>query len=224
MENELRRPLKEGKKELIPIPETNEAVEVEFVINDMVNVNETEKKQLEQLMRDFLAKGYAYIIQTVGENIPISRKLLVEFTKKSGHRHQGTLMEVSIDHMRSVQTSDDPKIKELQQSLIIHEVLHNLDDAETFPMFIEIIYMLEQGQSWRIDKYAELKADGKFGPAYLKGLKQIAEWLNYSDIDELLQDIVNRDIVELKSIFKKQITLYCESDEILNKQMKIKAV
>ncbi len=211
--------VKEGKN--VSVPEISEGIKISFSVVDGFALDKEDQKTVEAIMEELLANGYSYVFQVVGGNIPVSRNLHIELTPQNRFRHQGVLMKVPTERMLELIGKPDSKKKELEQSQVIHELIHNLDDAEAFPMFIEMIYMLDRGQKWRIEEIQTLyKKDDKLGSAYQKGLEQISEWLGYSGIEDLLSQIVVRPVAELKEIFKAKLIAYCENDEVLSKQMK----
>ena len=85
-----------------------------------------------------------------------------------------------------------------------HELVHNLTDDEDLPMLIEIIYLLENEQTWRLQHIKELAEQGKLQQQYVKGLEKISSWLGYSSPTELFNGLKVDDLGKLKAIFKEK--------------------
>lgn len=113
----------------------------------------------------------------------------------------------------------DQKNQDLQQSLIIHEILHHIVEEEHFSMFLEMIYMKEKGHDWRIRDIQSLFKSGKLPKSYQDGLKSISVWLGFPDINKMLEDFPTLSIDKLKAVFKLRYEAYCEEDPVLAEQI-----
>ena len=168
----------------------------------------------------FLQKGYEYILNVLGEDALLGMKNIVRIKKTGRHATEGVYINMNISDIEKAERepSNQQNI-ELQQSLIVHEVLHHLVEEEHLPMFLEMIYMIEKGQSWRIENIKSLFQNGRLGNPYIKGLRSISDWLGYLDIEKMLNDMPNIDISKLKAIFKMRYEEYCEEDPVLSQQI-----
>ncbi len=162
---------------------------------------------------EYLQRGYEYVVQTIESPI-LSKHFTVKITPRERHGAQGALIHIAA-HWISINGDALSEYQgDLEQSLVSHELVHNIQDEETFPMFLEMIYMVEKGHSERIEQIRQLMREGLLEEPYQDGLAQIAHFLDCSDIEQLLDRIKDTDITQLKVIFRKQIIAYYENQRL----------
>lgn len=193
--------------EVLDIPGSKKKIEIAWDPCSLEVDSETK-----ELVFRFLQNGYVYLFEVLGEDSLLGMKNILRLAHAKKHGAAGLEMRVNLDEL----TDERP---ELEQSLFIHEIIHHLFPEEDLSMFIEMIYMLDKGQKWRFSDMKRILKEGKFTSPYLKGFKQISEWLGFDDIEKMLETFPTMDVVELKRIFKEKYEEYCENDVCLVDQL-----
>ncbi len=98
---------------------------------------------LETLATELLNGGANYLRSVAGEDYEFSPTYSVYFTRRFRHGAQGGEFRISVSHLREALSGDGAR-RDLEQSLFVHELVHNLVDEEELPMMIEFAYMIEK--------------------------------------------------------------------------------
>lgn len=161
--------------------------------------------QLKSQAQELLGEGYDYFRSLVGEDFKdLSDRYVIEFAQ-GRFRHGGILMHLDVDLLRELAKNPGHSYtKDLVQSLVVHEIGHNLTSQEDIPMLAEMIYMIEKGHTRRIEEIKGLLAEGQLPPPHARGLAAIGQWLGYDSPLEMLDSLPGRDLDELKNIFKQK--------------------
>jgi len=112
----------------------------------------------------------------------------------------------------AVQAGPKSYIHRRESSLVAHEIIHNPTDDEDLPLFLELIYMLEQNGGKRIKEIGALLTNGQLSHPYVAGLENITKWLNYKTPEKMLETLPTQDIENLKEKFRKRMKEYCKSE------------
>lgn len=162
--------------------------------------------RLKDQAKKLLGVGYDYFRNLVGEDFgDLSDRFVIKFVQ-GRFRHGGVLMHMDTSLLREL--AKDPGqqyTQDLVQSLVVHEIGHNLTVEEDIPMFAEMIYMAEKSQFGRIMEINRLFESRKLEPAHVNGLAKIARWLGYDYPPQALTSFPQRDIQEFKAIFRKNL-------------------
>lgn len=173
------------------------------------------KNQLEK----FIKTGYEYIEKASGNQIKLSTQFNIDLEKRSRHGAHGALIKIASDRiLATINNPQNQNLYEVEQSLITHELMHNITDDEDLTMFIEIIYLIEHHQGQRLQDILDLYQENIFENKYIKGLEQITNWLNFNDIQTMLKNIKLLDIEYLKKIFTEQTAKYLKEIDEETKQ------
>jgi len=198
------RPLEIPRGEVI---ETPQGSNLELLFQDTpVSKDAQDIDHLKSQARVFLGEGYDYFRNMAGPDFnDLSDKYVIEFVQ-GRFRHGGILMHMDVGLLRELaKNPSDQYTKDLVQSVVVHEIGHNITVQEDIPMFAEMIYMIEKGHVSRIAQIKKFFEEGNLGPAHIKGLAKISEWLGYSSSSEMLSALPERDPEELKNIFRQKL-------------------
>jgi hypothetical protein len=167
---------------------------------------EERDQQLEAFATLLLEKGVQYLKATVGTDYEFARNIDVIFTPRLRHGAQGAEMRLSIGHLREAMNGGVDRIA-LEQSLIIHELVHGLVDEEELPMMIELAYIAEHGYAeQRFQKLAAIDSEGGLGKPYQEALQNIATILGAQTIQDLASLPIDASMAEkLKQTFAQEI-------------------
>lgn len=165
-------------------------------------------EQTETTARQLLERAVAYLKELYGDDYPISRNFIIKITPRDRHGAQGALIKLSRESLAQFESLDQ-KEKDQEQSLIVHELVHNLRDEENLSMLAELTYMLEKGHTWRLVNLARIRGEGRLPPAYETGLSTITEWLGITT-DQLLDPNEPKDIEHLREIFRREVNSIME--------------
>jgi len=197
-------PLKIPRGEIVETPQRRK-LELSFqdtpVSKDAQDIN-----FLKSQAKALLGEGYDYFRNMAGPDFnDLSEKYVIEFVQ-GRFRHGGILMHMDISLLREqANNSSEQYAKDLLQSLVVHEIGHNITSEEDIPMFAEMIYMIEKGHGKRIEQIKEFLEDGSFEPPHIKGLAKISGWLGYSSSSEMLSAIGGKNPEELKDTFRQKL-------------------
>lgn len=171
-------------------------------------VSWTSKKErsneIEILAKRLLVDGAEYLRNTIGDEYDFPNQFDVRLCDRTKHGATGNEIALSVEHLsRGISNS---AARELQQSLIIHELAHHFEpEREGLSMMIEIAFMLEHGRMDRIHEIETLIAEGKFPRVYLEGMEEVAEALGHLSIEQFLQQVTINDYVQLKTVFAEKM-------------------
>lgn len=180
------------------------------------------RKEIKEKVLELLQVSYEYVYPIIKDIVPLNENLTVELTDSLNYGRSGALMRVPAKWFTQdlLIDSSNEKTNFLHTSLFVHEILHNVTEHENFTMFIEMIYMLENGQQWRIEDIKKLYLENKLGgKPYEKGLEDIAQWLGFPEILSMLDALPKMNRTLLKEIFKKELAKYWQEElALINKQ------
>lgn len=160
-------------------------------------------EQIETTARQLLERAVAYLKELYGDDYPISRNFIIKITPRDRHGAQGAHIKLSRESLARFEGLDE-KEKDQEQSLIVHELVHNLRDEEDISMLTELIYMLERGHTWRLVNLARIRGKSRLPAAYETGLSTIAERLGIP-INELLDPNEPKDLERMREIFIREV-------------------
>ena len=162
--------------------------------------------RLKSQAKELLGAGYDYFRNLAGEDFgDLSDRFVIKFVQ-GRFRHGGVLMHMDASLLRELAKNPGQQYtQDLVQSLVVHEIGHNLTIEEDIPMFAEMIYMAEKGQFGRIMEINRLFEKGKLEQAHVNGLAKIARWLGYNYPPQALTSFPQKDIQEFKAIFRKNL-------------------
>lgn len=204
------QPFSKGREEVFK--SNNDQITLSF--RDIEKLDEGLREAAVATVKEFISQGYDYIMQATDRQLVLSKKFLIEFSNRDGHGHQGALMRISISTLtKTLENRADEASQHLERSSMAHELIHNITDDEDFPMFIEMIYLSENGQHKRLEEIELMLRTGKLPNQYIRGLSHIARWLGCNnDAQELFGKIKSMKVEELKLIFKTQILEYYKKE------------
>ena len=196
-------PLEMPRGEVI---ETPQGRKLELVFQDTpISKDAQDVEHLKSQARALLGDGYDYFRNLTGSDFDLSDKYIIKFVQ-GRFEHGGILMHMDVDLLRElVKNPGHQYTHDLVQSLVIHEIGHNLTVEEDIPMFAEMIYMVERGQLGRIMEISRLFEKGKLDPAHLKGLIKISQWLGYTSPSQMLTIFPQKSVPELRAIFRDNL-------------------
>ncbi len=198
-------PLEVPRGEVIETPQRRK---LELLFQDTpVSKDAQDVDNLKSQARTLLREGYDYFRGLVGEDFKdLSERFVVEFVQ-GRFRHGGILMHLDVGLLRElVKNPRRQYTRDLVQSLIIHEIGHNLTVEEDIPIFAEMIYMAEKGQFGRIMEINRLFEKGKLDPAHEKGLAKISRWLGDISPSQMLTNFPQKSVAELKAVFRDNLS------------------
>jgi len=153
----------------------------------------------------FLGEGYDYLKNIAGPDFNgLSDKYVIVFVE-GRFRHAGMLMHMDMGLLREQAKDHSGYTKDLVQSLVIHELGHNITTQEDIAMFAEMIYMIEKGHVGRIADIKKLLEEGGLEATHIKGLAKISEWLGYGSSLEMLNSLPERSPEELKNVLRQNL-------------------
>ena len=160
--------------------------------------------EIEALARKLLSEGAEYLQITVGPEYDFPDHFDVRLTDRPKHGATGNEIALSVEHLsRGI---NNEFARELQQSLVIHELAHHFEpEREGLSMMIEIAFMLERGRMDRIHEIETLIAEGKFPRVYLEGIKEVAEALGHTSVEKFLHQATINDAGQLKTVFAEKM-------------------
>lgn len=160
--------------------------------------------EIEALAKKLLSEGAEYLQIIVGPEYDFPDHFDVRLTDRPKHGAAGNEIALSVEHLSRGISNESAR--ELQQSLIIHELAHHFEpEREGLSMMIEITFMLEHGRIDRIHEMEALIAENKFPKVYLEGLKEVAEAIGHSSIKQFFQQVTVNDAKRLETIFAKKM-------------------
>jgi len=162
-----------------------------------------QSKEIEVTARKLLKDGQDYLRSVVAE-YPFPKQYIVCISPRARHANLGSEMYLSAARLTALKTADQ-YVQDLEQSQVIHELVHNLCDTEDLPMLIELAYMLERGHDARIEKLHSILKDGGLSKVYIDGLLSIANMLGFADPNELLLNISEQEVERMKALFQARI-------------------
>lgn len=160
---------------------------------------------IEELAQELLREGIDYLRATAGDDYPVSPSYQVRLSRRQRHAAGGALIDVSAARLKDLSNFAEPAARDLEQSLIIHELVHNLQDEEGLPMLIELTYELEKGHVDRLRQLADLLRDGKLSSPYTAGLDRIAAWLGHETSEDFLRRADNSSVEPMKKVFRMEV-------------------
>lgn len=160
-------------------------------------------EQTETIARQLLEQAVSYLKKLYGNDYPIPRILLIEITPRIRHAAQGALIRLSRESLAQYERLDE-KEKDQEQSLIVHELVHNLRDEEDLSMLAELTYMLEKGHTWRLSNLRTIREEGRLPAGYETGLSTIANWLGIP-VDELLNPNEPKNLELMRETFQREV-------------------
>lgn len=187
------------------IPETDIVINCKIEMRDNIVKNPKEKARIVSKIMEHFEKAYAYLYKILGNQNFISKNITVEISNRERHGAQGALFRVSAPHIRKSLEINDEYQSSLQDSLFIHELLHNLTDAEDVPMLAEFTFILEKGQTKRFQEIERLHEQGLFPPVYTAAMGRLAEQLGYSGYLEMLRGLSSRNVLDLKNLLNNEV-------------------
>ncbi|MEK7634214.1 MAG: hypothetical protein AAB437_05205 [Patescibacteria group bacterium] len=202
--------LNDGEQpDILSIPNTPKSANVLFIGEFKQNPS------LKNFTYELIQNGLGYLSNLLGEGFDyLSKNWVIKSHKgKDVHMCEGIVMSLSVPRLQKAQelfTKGHSDLLRLEQSQIIHELLHNITDLETIPMFAEILYLIDKGDIKRISEIKELSTSGKLGKNHDQGLNEIKKiWGGVEDIFEVLKI---ENIEMLKSKFKDYFLEYCKEE------------
>lgn len=159
--------------------------------------------QIETAAKQLLEQSVAYLKELYGDDYPLPRNFLIEITPRVQHGARGAQMKLSRESLAQFERLDQ-KEKDQEQSLIIHELVHNLRDEEDLSMLAELIYMLEKGHHWRLSNLAKIREEKRLTAPYETGLSTIAQWLG-TIVEQLLDPDKPKDLQQMKEVFRQEV-------------------
>src|SRR3989339_147749 len=162
------------------------------------------ERKIKELVLELVQNGYAYLASITNGQYRPPKTYSVEISPRRKHGNDGSFMKVSAPQLveffmeQETATERVPKLKEVHQSLIVHELVHNARAEEDLSMAAEIIYLLEKGQQWRIENIKRLYEEGKLTKPYLDGLETIAKWIGCASIPEMFSSLDESKLPVLK--------------------------
>lgn len=162
---------------------------------------EEREEALETFATKLFEGGKSYLQQVVGDDYPFAANIDVTFTGRKIHGARGATINISIEHLREAMNGNQERI-DLEQSLIIHELVHGLVDEEDLPMMVELAYMIEKGLiQGRLENIKRILREGRFPEKHEAGLRNIANALGMQPLEELFSstlDSASADILKEK--------------------------
>lgn len=184
-------------------------LEIEVAVSVAYDPNfKNRERKIKELILELVQNGYAYLAAITNGQYRPPKTYSVEISPRRKHGNDGSFMKVSASQLieffieEEGATERAPKLKELHQSLIIHELVHNARTEEDLSMAAEIIYLLEKGQQWRIENIKRLYEEGKLTKPYLDGLETIAKWFGSTSIPKMFSSLDESKIAVLKEKLK----------------------
>lgn len=167
---------------------------------------EEREETLEEFTAKLLENGKSYLKHVVGDDYPFAANIDVTFTGRKIHGARGATMNISTKHLRETMNGDPERI-DLEQSLIIHELVHGLVDTEELPMMIELAYMIEKGLiQQRLKTLEKIFREGRLLKKYEDGLRNVANALEMQTLEELFSSTLNSASADiLKAKFSREI-------------------
>ena len=184
------------------------SVEVQFISRKDIDP-QSEINQLRENTLELLAHGYEYLISVLGpgyEQLPV--KIGVILSMETNHRFQGALMKASIPRLRQYQDTLDSGERYAQareRSLVVHDLTHSLTDIETMPMFIEMIYMLEQGFPERVEEIQRMYQAEELSPKHARGIEELTSFLGLANPSEMFTQLSSPNLDQLKQKFREGV-------------------
>ena len=161
-------------------------------------------QKIEAQVREMLNIATIYLLNILENDFTFPNPLPIILSDRTKHAQGGTEgIYIAIKRLKEENPSQYQKDRE--QSLIIHEFVHDFDETETLPMMIELAYMLEKGHTERLSEITTLIGQGKFPPIYLNGLTEVAKALGYETNIEFLHGVSINDAERLKAIFAEKM-------------------
>lgn len=201
-------------KTQVSLPVAGKEIDVSYDENS-ISVDENLNTQVLKL----LSSGYSYLLNIIDRKSMLGMKNILKLKRTGRHQTAGLDMDINVEQIEQSLNSGDPYQMDLQQSLLIHEIVHHLVTEEHFPMFIEMIYMLEKGHIERFQNIKQLFLAKKLSKPYQDGLLQIAAWLGYANIETILDNFPLLNPANLKEIFKRKYKELCEQDPEISVQI-----
>src|SRR3989338_2338230 len=161
--------------------------------------------ELEALAQEMFEKAVAYVQDIFGEGYPIPSLYHLHMISGKSHGNGGIIMYLSRELLLDALQGDATR-RETEQSLIVHEFVHNVQEYEDLPMLAELLYLLEHGQETYIkEKICVAYLKDKFEKQYRDGLSKIAGWMGYSDGASFLNELTPASADRMKMIFQREI-------------------
>lgn len=159
---------------------------------------------IEGTAKELLEKGVAYLNEAYEKSYPLPATYTVIIGRRRTHGNLGAEMHLSKERLAR-HTQTDPRQSDEEQSLIIHELVHNLRDEEDLPMITELMFMLERGHVDRLEQILQMKNDEKLPQRYLDGLQAVATAMDYQSIDDIDTVTCVERIDKMKATFRTEI-------------------
>ncbi len=129
-----------NKVKNVSIPNTSRHIELSYENEEGVEAS-TKEATLH-----YLKRAYEYALSILGQDGLIGEKNHVKFKKKGRHSAIGIDMHINTSRIKeSIKYPAKLENVHLEQSLILHEIIHHLVEEEHLPMLLEMIYMKEMG-------------------------------------------------------------------------------
>ncbi|MCR4313922.1 MAG: hypothetical protein NUV84_01605 [Candidatus Uhrbacteria bacterium] len=160
-------------------------------------------EQIETTARQLLERSVSYLKKLYGDDYPTARNFLIEITHRKQHGATGATIKLSHESLASFESLNEQE-KDQEQSLIVHELVHNFRDEEDLSMLAELTYMLEKGHVWRLTNLAKIRGEGRLPAPYEIGLSTIAQWLGIT-MDQLLDPNEPKDLEQMQKVFRREI-------------------
>lgn len=122
--------------------------------------------------------------------------------------HQGTDSYAPIEQLKKYKVTPEASFKTVIESLVVHELIDEFRDEEDFSMMVEMLYVLEKGNTARVKGIHDLYTNKKLALVYEEGLVAISGWLGFDSVSEMLTEIQNMGLEQMKGVFKDKFTSY----------------
>lgn len=195
-------PVGEPDWQPISIADINTEIGVSFDLTHVTADSATGKAK--DVATILLVDGHRYLKGLLGELYEeLSSKWEIVLLPGEVFSHAGREMHLGIDRLSGSGAKEVGSYGyDLDESQVVHEMLHNFTPREDLPMFGEIIYMLEKGHGSRIEEMLNMQRAGE-DPKHTSGLVDIAKWLKFETYEEMLQRISEIPLVDVKKAFRK---------------------
>lgn len=181
---------------------TSKGRKVKFRFEESAAKTKNEQKDLEDIFKRMFLEGYDYVSDIIGDDKSVLPEwVVVRFENSKKLRAHGIIISVGMPLLKEYQSSTDNYEKDITFSRVIHEIVHGITTGEDLPMLAEMVYVLDKGHTKRISQIGQLLSKGGLPKPHVQGLENIKNWLGYDSSEEMLEDIPNKDIGDLKKKF-----------------------
>lgn len=180
-------------------------IKLDISIKEGLVGDKEEQEALLKKTEEQVIFAYEYLAGIFKDEFPISKHMEIELGYREQHAALGALIKLSAKQIKKDIENKDQYYSDVSQSIVVHELLHNLTDDEALPMLAEFIYILEKNGTRRINEVKEFLQEGKLKKQYVVGLNEITTWLGFSTKEELFEKIGSQKIEDIKECLRFKV-------------------